>query len=100
MSVKIIQHRFEQLIDGLSIEEGKKKYLKNQVNYIKRRLKKVSKWNFDNPQSSIQLMSNNVEVIRFWYGGSWDRGVHINKEFDIDIYIVYDEIDNSNLRFQ
>ncbi|KKL92312.1 hypothetical protein LCGC14_1885950 [marine sediment metagenome] len=29
--------------------EGKKKYLRNQINYIKQRLKKVSKWTFDNP---------------------------------------------------
>ncbi len=99
MSVNNIQHRFEQLIDSLSIKEGKKKYLRNQVNYIKQRLKKVSKWTFDNPQNSIQSMSNNIEIVRFWYGGSWDRGVHINKEFDIDIYIIYDEIDNSEYDF-
>lgn len=95
MSTKNIQHRFEQLIDSLSIKEGKKKYLRNQVNYIKNKLTRVSKCSFENPQNLIQSMSNNVEVVRFWYGGSWDRGVHINREFDIDIYIVYDEINNS-----
>jgi len=47
LSVKNIQHRFEQLINGLSIKEGKKKYLKNQVNYIKNKIKKVSKWALD-----------------------------------------------------
>jgi len=99
LSAKNIQHRFEQLIDNLSIKEGKKKYLGNQVNYIKKQLIKVSKWKFDYPETSIQRISNNVEVVRFWYGGSWDRGVHINKEFDIDIYIIYDEIENSNYEF-
>jgi len=99
LAAKNIQHRFEQLIDSLSIKAGKEKYLRNQVNYIKNQLIKISKWTFDNPQNPIQSMSNNVEVVRFWYGGSWDRGVHINKEFDIDIYIVYDEIENFRYDF-
>jgi len=99
LSVKNIQYWFEQLIDCLSIKAGKEKYLTNQVNYIKNQLIKVSKWSFENPQNLIQSMSNNVEVVRFWYGGLWDRGVHINKEFDIDIYIIYDEIENSGYDF-
>jgi len=99
LSAKNIHHRFEQLIDSLSIKTGKEKYLRNQVNYIKNQVIKVSKWPFENPQNLIQSMSNNVEVVRFWYGGSWDRGIHINKEFDIDIYIVYDDIENFRYDF-
>ena len=99
MVVKNIQRRFEELIDSLSIKEGNEKYLEKQVNYINKQLIKVSEWAFDNPETLIQKISNNLEVNRFWYGGSWDRGVHINKEFDIEIYIVYKEIENSNYKF-
>ncbi|KKM62804.1 hypothetical protein LCGC14_1518020 [marine sediment metagenome] len=67
MTVKNIQHRLEQLIDSLSIKEGKEKYLENQVNYIKKQLIKVSKGLFDPPQNQIQEIANNVKMIRFWY---------------------------------
>ncbi|MHA1285583.1 MAG: hypothetical protein ACTSQP_24020 [Promethearchaeota archaeon] len=82
---------FEKLIEALSIKEGKKEYLKNQIHYIFKNLKKISRWKSNHSNITIRKISNKVEIIKFWYGGSWDRGVYINKEFDIDIYFIYKE---------
>ena len=97
--VKNIQQRFEELIDSLSIKAEMEKYLENQVNYIKKQLMKVSERTIDYPETSIQRISNNIKVIRFWYGNSWDRGVHINQEFDIEIYVIYRQIEEFNFQF-
>lgn len=95
LSKRYSQDWFEKLINGLSIKEGKETYLRHQVIYLQKQLKRVSKWPYNPPETSIQNISNNFNVIRFWYGGSFDRGIHINKEFDIDIYIIYDLIDKN-----
>ena len=79
----------EQLIDSLSITEGREKYLRHQVVYLERVLKEASKINYNPPENQIEILSNSLEIIRFWYGGSFDRGVHINKDFDLDIYLIY-----------
>lgn len=89
MSVNNIHTRLEKLIDSLSIKEGREKYLKNQINYLKKQLRRVSRSKFKNPQSTIEKISNSLEVLTFWYGGSFDRGVYIDKGFDIDIYPIY-----------
>ncbi len=49
LSKKYTEHWFEQLIDGLTIKEGKEKYLRNRVNYVKNKLIEVSEWNFNPP---------------------------------------------------
>ena len=79
----------EQLIDRLFITEGREKYLRNQIVYLERVLKEASKINYNPPENQIEILSNSLEIIRFWYGGSFDRGVHINEDFDLDIYLIY-----------
>lgn len=99
MTKKYSQQWFEQLIDGLSIKEGKEKYLRNQVNYVKNQLIKVSKLEFIPPENLIERFSNAVHVNGFWYGGSFDLGVHINKAFDIDSYFIYKENEGYSLNY-
>lgn len=89
MSVNNIHNRLEQLIDSLSITEGREKYLRHQIVYLERILKEASKINYNPPENQIEILSNSLEIIRFWYGGSFDRGVHINEGFDLDIYLIY-----------
>jgi len=100
LSKKYTEHWFEQLIDGLNIKEGKEKYLRNQVNYIKNQLIDVSERTSNLPQNAIQEFSNAVYVKGFWYGGSFDLGVYINKNFDIDTYIIYKENDGVSLNLK
>lgn len=95
MSANNIHSRLEKLINSLSVEEGRKKYLKNQTNYLKKKLRVVSRQKFEDPQSPIEKISNSLEVLAFWYGGSFDRGVFINNGFDIDIYPIYKPINKS-----
>ena len=89
MSVNNIHNRLEQLIDSLSITEGRETYLRHQIVYLERILKEASKINYNPPENQIEILSNSLEIIRFWYGGSFDRGVHINEGFDLDIYLIY-----------
>jgi len=96
LTVKNINHRLEQLIDSLSIKNGKETYLKNQIKYLLRGLKKVSLYDFEYPHNNIQTLSNHLGITRFWYCGSYDRGVCIDTEFDIDIDIVYDDHPNKH----
>ena len=100
LSNKYTEHWFEQIINGLTIKEGKEKYLRNQVNYVKNKLIEVSEWTFNPPQNAIQEFSNAVQVKGFWYGGSFDLGVHINKKFDIDTYMIYKENDGFFLNLE
>lgn len=64
-------------------------YLRHQIVYLERVLKEASKSNYNPPENQIEILSNSLEIIRFWYGGSFDRGVHINEGFDLDIYLIY-----------
>lgn len=89
MSVNSIHNRLEQLIDSLSITEGRETYLRHQIVYLEKVLKEASKSNYNSPENKIEILSNSLEIIRFWYGGSFDRGVHINEDFDLDIYLIY-----------
>ncbi len=66
LSKKCTEHWFEQLIDGLTIKEGKEKYLRNQVNYVKKILIGVSEWTYNLPQNAIQEFPNAVHVKDFW----------------------------------
>ena len=75
MSTKKLQGRFEYLIASLAVTQGKEQYLKNQVNYLKKKLKQYSKWQYDPPENEIEDISNQLSVKGFWYGGSFDRGV-------------------------
>ena len=98
LSKKYSQDWFEQLIDGLTIKEGKEKYLRNRVNYVKNKLTEVSQLPFKSPQNGIQKFSNVVYVLGFWYGGSFNLGVYIKENFDIDAYIIYKKYDDISLR--
>jgi len=89
LSVKNTNNRLEQLIDSLSITEGREKYLRHQIVYLERVVKEASKINYNPTENQIEILSNSLEIIRFWYGGSFDRGVHINEGFDLDIYLIY-----------
>lgn len=97
MSKKYSEHWFEQLIDGLTIKEGKEQYLKNQINYVKKQLIYVSDLTSDIPQKTIQEFSNSIHVNGFWYGGSFNLGVYIKENFDVDAYIIYKEYDRISL---
>ena len=100
MSVNNIHNRIEKLINSLSITEGRERYLRNQINYLKKQLKRASRWQYENPQRNIEKLSNSLEVISFWYGGSFDRGVYIDKGFDIDIYPIYKVNTKSKNKFK
>lgn len=100
MTKKYSQHWFEQLIDGLAIKEGKEQYLRNQINYVKNQLIEVSELTFNPPENAIQEFSNAVHLQGFWYGGSFDLGVHINKAFDIDTYFIYKENERISLNLE
>ena len=100
LSKKYSQDWFEQLIDGLTIKEGKEKYLRNQVNYVNNQLSDVSQRTSNIPKIVIQEFSNAVYVKGFWYGGSFGLGVHIKKSFDIDTYIIYKEDDGFSLNLK
>ena len=88
----------ENIIQSLSIKNGKKTYLKNQIKYLFKNLKNTSLNYFEAPRNSIQRLSNAMGLVRFWYCGSYDRGVCIDTEFDIDIDIVYDKHPNNSFK--
>jgi hypothetical protein len=46
--------------------------------------------------SNIYSSSNQYTLERFWYGGSFDRGIFIKNRFDIDIYFVYSKQNSYN----
>ena len=100
LSKKYTEHWFEQLIDGLTIKEGKEKYLKNQVNYVDKKLGDVSQRTSNIPQIPIQEFSDAVYTKGFWYGGSFNLGIYIKENFDIDIYIIYKENDGYYLNLK
>jgi len=100
LSNKYTEHWFEELIDGVSIKEGKEQYLRNRVNYLNNKLTEVSQLPFQSPRNGIQKFSNVVYVLGFWYGGSFNLGVHIKENFDIDAYIIYKEYDDISLRHE
>lgn len=83
-----INHRFEQLIDRISIKNGKKEYIKGQVKYLTRHLKAISN------EPVVQYYNSHYPVLdfkllQFNYGGSFDRNTCIKKKYDIDAYLVY-----------
>lgn len=88
MTSNKINHRLEQLIDRISIKEGKKKYIKGQTKYLTRHIKHIS-------ESSLQIYFNSLyptldyKLLQFNYGGSFDRHTCIKHRYDIDAYLVY-----------
>jgi len=97
LSKRYSQDWFEKIINELSVTEGKEQNLRNQVNYVKNQLVKISGLVFNNPNDSIKDFSDAVYVLGFWYGGSFDLGVHIKNAFDIDTYIIYKEYNDETL---
>ncbi|TFG26074.1 MAG: hypothetical protein EU533_00035 [Promethearchaeota archaeon] len=95
MSVNNIHNRLEKLINSLSVKEGREKYLRNQTNYLKKKLRATSHQKFEDAQNNLEKISNSLEVLTFWYSGSFDRGVYINNGFDIDIYPIYKPMNRS-----
>lgn len=95
MTAKKIHNRLEQLINSLTINEEPKTYLRRKTNEFYNELKNISQ--YQRPYwSNISLSTNSYQYTleRFWYGGSFDRGIFIKNRFDIDIYFVFKNSNN------
>lgn len=82
----------EQLINSLTIKENHKTVLRRKANDFYNELKRVSQ--YQKPYwSNIYLSTDSYKYTleRFWYGGSFDRGIFIKSRFDIDIYFVFNK---------
>ncbi len=98
MIEKKIHNRLELLINDLSISKKEENFLKNKTGYLKNLLRKSSNKPFDSPKNTIEIISNKLHFKSFWYGGSFDRGVHINTGFDLDIYMIYTPINRKQFK--
>jgi len=85
-----IHNRLERLIDFLTITKNKKTYLRKKANDVYNELKYISQ-NQTSYWSTLYSPKNSYQYTleRFWYGGSFDRGLFIKNRFDIDIYFVF-----------
>lgn len=88
MTIKKIHVRLEQLINSLTIKENHKTFLRartndlyDDLNYICQRQQPY--W------LAFFTSTPGYALERFWYGGSFDRGIFIKNRFDIDMYLVY-----------
>ena len=90
MTAKKIHNKLEQLINSLTIKENQKTYLRRKTNDFYNELKEISQYQMPY-WSNIYLSSDSYQYTleRFWYGGSFDRGIFIKNRFDIDIYFVF-----------
>ena len=92
MPNKKIHVKFEQLINSLTIKENQKTFLRRRSNQLYNDLRRASLNRKSSGPVIITSMSWNLYILeRFWYGGSFDRGIFIKNRFDIDIYFVYRE---------
>ena len=80
----------EQLINSLTIKENQNTYLRRKTNDFYNELKNISQHQFPY-WSNLYLSSDSYQYTleRFWYGGSFDRGIFIKNRFDIDLYFVF-----------
>jgi len=89
---KKIHVKLEQLINSLAIKENQKTFLRRKSNELYKDLKYASQNRKSSGPLIFTSMSRNLYILeRFWYGGSFDRGIFIKNRFDIDIYFVYKE---------
>lgn len=90
MPAKDIDQRLENLINGISIKQGKKHYIKGQVKYLTRYLKEISK-NSVEPYFNSFYPGLDYEFLQFNYGGSFDRYICVKQRYDVDAYLIYRE---------
>jgi hypothetical protein len=88
LAVKKIHNRLERLINSLTIKENQKTFLQRKTNEFYDELKKISQYQMPS-WSNIFISSDKYTLERFWYGGSFDRGIFIKNRFDIDLYFIY-----------
>ncbi len=89
---KKIHVKLEQLINSLTIKENQKTFLRRKSNELYKDLNYASQNRKSSGPLIFTSMSRNLYILeRFWYGGSFDRGIFIKNRFDIDIYFVYKE---------
>jgi len=85
----------EQLINSLTIKENQKTFLRRKTNKFYNELKSISQYQMPS-WSNIYTSSNQYTLERFWYGGSFNRGIFIKSRFDIDLYFVYSKDSSQN----
>ncbi len=90
MTANKIHNSLEQLIDTLTITENQKIFLQEKANNLFNKLKAISQ-NQIPYWSSLYLSKNTYQYIidRFWFGGTFDRGLFIKNRFDVDVYFIY-----------
>ncbi|MFX1316659.1 MAG: hypothetical protein ACFE9T_12410 [Promethearchaeota archaeon] len=83
-------NRLERLIKSLTITETQKFFLQEKVTNFYYELRDISQrqtlyW------STLYLSKDTHQYIldRFWFRGSFDRGLFIKNRYDIDLYFVY-----------
>lgn len=98
MNSKKIQNRLEKLINSLTINENQKIFLRRKANDFYKELKENSQYQMPY-SSSIYLSTDSYQymLMRFWYEGSFDRGLFIKNRFDIDNYFVFSKEKSSNV---
>jgi len=74
--------KFEQLADKLAIPKREKKKCRNVVNKLFNELNRTSY----RDEYSLQNPFKNYKI-----GGSFDRHTVINREFDIDVYFIFND---------
>lgn len=90
MTANKIHNKLERLIDSLTITENQKNFLQEKANNLFNKLKSISQ-NLTLYWSTLYLSKNTHQysLERFWFRGSFNRGLFIKNRFDVDIYFVY-----------
>jgi len=90
-----IHNKLERLINSLTIKENQKTFLRRKTNEFYNELRNISKYQMPT-WSNIYLSVNQYTLARFWYAGSFNRGIFIKNRFDIDLYFVYSRDNSQN----
>ncbi len=85
----------ERLIDSLTITESQNTFLREKANNMFNKLKSISQ-NQTSYWFTLYLSKNTYQytIERFWFGGSFDRGLFIKNRFDVDLYFIYKKKNN------
>ncbi|MFX1327971.1 MAG: hypothetical protein ACFE91_07485 [Promethearchaeota archaeon] len=90
MTANKIHIKLDKLINSLTIKENQKTLLRKKTDDFYNGLKNVCQYQMPY-WSDIYLSRESYQYTleRFWYGGSFDRGLFIKNRFDIDIYFIF-----------
>ena len=89
-------NRLERLIKSLTITDNQKDFLQEKADTFFNMLKSISQ-DLTPYWSSLYLSKSTYKYTlkRFWFRGSFERGLFIKNRFDVEIYFIYSKNNTS-----